>query len=90
MPTSTDINTLLIEEVLKVQLEAEQVMLEKVAKRVKRGISTVGWNETKLEDTMQLRKEIESILNDTEKLTNTKVNDSLLKAYTISKDKYFL
>ena len=73
MPTSTEaINEALLQDVLAIYSDAEDKMLKAVAKRIAKGIKTEGWNETKLKDTQLLKKEIEAILNDTSKKSNTK------------------
>ena len=56
-------------------------MLEKVAKRVKKGITDEGWNETKLKDAHALRKDIEVLLSSKSKLAKTKIGQGILKAY---------
>lgn len=70
-----------MEDVLKVYSDAEDKMLMAVAKRVSKGITTEGWNETKLKDTQVLKKEIEAILNDTTKLSHSMVSKGIIKAY---------
>lgn len=75
------LNQKLLEELLAVQLAAEDKMLKKVANRVKGNITTTGWNEKKLADTQLLRQEIQAILNDSNKLSKGKISKSLLKAY---------
>lgn len=82
MPTSTEaINEALLQDVLSIYSDAEDKMLKAVAKRIAKGIKTEGWNETKLKDTQLLKKEIEAILNDTSKKSNTKVSKGILDAY---------
>lgn len=82
MPTSTEaINEALLQDVLAIYSDAEDKMLKAVAKRIAKGIKTEGWNETKLKDTQLLKKEIEAILNDTSKKSNTKVSKGILDAY---------
>lgn len=79
--TGLELNQKLLEELLKIQIDAETKMLQKVANRVKRGITTTGWNEQKLQDVQLLRKEIEAILSNTDKLSKIYINKSLIKAY---------
>ena len=81
MAVNTDINEALLQDLLAIYTDAENQMLEKVAKRVKKGITDEGWNEQKLKDTQQLRKEIEALLNNKGKLAKTKVGQGILKAY---------
>lgn len=81
MAINTDINEALLQDLLAIYTDAENQMLEKVAKRVKKGITDEGWNEQKLEDVQKLRKEVESLLNNKGKIAKTKVGQGILKAY---------
>lgn len=76
-----DINEALLKDVLVIYSEAEDKMLKAVAKRVAKGIKTEGWNETKLKDTQALKSEIEKILNDTAKKSNSTVSSGIIEAY---------
>lgn len=82
MATSTDLNKVLLEQIYLLYTNAENQMLDKVAKRVKNGIKTTGWNETKLADIQKLRKEINSIMNDTNKIAKSGMSQTILNAYT--------
>lgn len=81
MAIDTNINEALLQDLLAIYTDAENQMLEKVAKRVKKGITEEGWNEGKLQDVQQLRKEVESLLNNKSKLAKLKVGQGILKAY---------
>lgn len=81
MAVQKDINEALMEDILKIYSDAEDKMLKAVAKRVAKGITTEGWNERKLKDTQALKKEIEKILADTDKLSKTAVSSGILKSY---------
>ena len=76
-----DINEALINDVLQIYADAEDKMLKAVAKRVSKGITTEGWNETKLKDTQILKNEIEKVLNSTSKLSKSKVSKGIIEAY---------
>lgn len=76
-----DINEALLKDVLAIYSEAEDKMLKAVAKRVAKGIKTEGWNETKLKDTQALKSEIEKILNDAAKKSNSTVSSGIIEAY---------
>ena len=76
-----DINEALINDVLQIYADAEDKMLKAVAKRVAKGITTEGWNETKLKDTQILKNEIEKVLNSTSKLSKSKVSKGIIEAY---------
>ena len=60
---------------------AEDKMLKAVAKRVAKGIKEEGWNENKLKEVQLLHNEIEKILADTKKLSDTKVSQGIIDAY---------
>lgn len=82
MATDTgEINKVLLEEVFRIYQDAEYQMLKKVAKRVKRGITSEGWNEVKLKDVQMLNEDIGKILKDTSSLTKGHLNKGLIKAY---------
>ena len=82
MPTNTEaINEALLQDVLAIYTDAEDKMLKAVAKRVAKGIKTEGWNETKLKDTQQLKKEIEKIIANTSKVSSAKVSKGIIEAY---------
>ena len=78
---SEDINDALLNDVLAIYSDAEDKMLKLVAKRVAKGIKSEGWNETKLKDTQLLKKEIESILNNTTKKSKSVVSKGIIEAY---------
>lgn len=81
MDLDKDINEALLEDILMIYADAEDKMLKAVAKRVAKGITTEGWNETKLKDTQVLKKEIEKILANTTKLSKNKVSKGIIDAY---------
>ena len=59
MAIETDINKALLDDIYAIYSQAETEMLEKVAKRVAKGITTEGWNERKLSEVQKLKKDIE-------------------------------
>ena len=81
MAINTDINEALLQDLLAIYTQAENQMLEKVAKRVKKGITDEGWNEEKLRDVHELRNEISALLTNKSKLAKTKIGQGILKAY---------
>jgi DNA anti-recombination protein RmuC len=81
MSISTEINEKLLQQVYSIYAESEQKMLEKVAKRVKRGINEVGWNEEKLADVQSLKKEIGKLMKDTNAVAKSKVSRGIVDAY---------
>lgn len=82
MPISSEVlNQKLLEDLLVIQTRAEEKMLRKVANRVKKGITTSGWNEQKLQDTQLLRQEITAILNNKDLMSKSLIQKSILKAY---------
>jgi len=81
MAISTEINKQLVQDVFRTYNDAESIMLEKVMKRVKRGVQQEGWTEIKYNDMVSLRQDLERTLLRTEELTNGKIHDSIIKAY---------
>ena len=81
MATNTDINEALLQDLLAIYTDAENQLLEKVAKRVKRGVTEEGWTEQKLEEATALRQEVEALLKDKNKVAKLKVGQGILKAY---------
>jgi hypothetical protein len=75
------INEALLEDVLAIYTQAEIEMLEKVSKRVAKGITTEGWNEKNLAETQKVKAELEKVLSDTSKLGKSKVSKGILEAY---------
>ncbi len=68
-------------DVLAIYSQAEQEMLEKVAKRVAKGITTEGWNEQKLSDTQKLNKELSALMKKVNKKGKKKVAVEVAKGY---------
>lgn len=81
MAVNKDINEALMNDILMIYSDAEDKMLKAVAKRVAKGIKTEGWNEQKLKNTQLLKKEIEKVIKDTDKLSNAKVSKGIIDAY---------
>ena len=68
-------------DVLAIYSQAEQEMLEKVAKRVAKGITTEGWNEQKLSDTQKLNKELSELMQKANKKGKKKIAVEIAKGY---------
>ena len=68
-------------DVLAIYSQAEQEMLEKVAKRVAKGITTEGWNEQKLSDTQKLNKELSELMQKANKKGKKKIAVEVAKGY---------
>ncbi len=81
MAISAEINKLLADKMFAIYSQAETLMLEKVAKRVNKGITQKGWNERKLQEVTKVRKEIEKIMNNVEELAKYEVSQSIIDAY---------
>ena len=81
MAVKKDINEALMNDILMIYSDAEDKMLKAVAKRVAKGIKSEGWNEHKLKDTQDLKKEIEAILSDTSKLSSATISKGIIDAY---------
>jgi hypothetical protein len=81
MAISTEINKMLVDDVFNMYSNAEHTMLQVIAKRIKKGVISGGWDEAKLRDIQVLRSEIESILNYTNSVLGSKVEQALVDAY---------
>ena len=68
-------------DILAIYAQAEKEMLEKVAKRVAKGITTVGWNETKLKDTQELNKELAALMKKANSIGKKKIAVEVAKGY---------
>lgn len=81
MSINTDLNRQLVDQMFAIYSHAETVMLEKVKKRIEKGITEQGWNERKLKEVQSLRNELEAIMNDVNKLANSKISEGIIDAY---------
>lgn len=72
-------------DVLAIYSQAEQEMLEKVAKRVAKGITTEGWNEQKLSDTQKLNKELAALMKQANSKGKKKILASVSEGYVKGK-----
>ncbi len=68
------------EEIRRAYEEAERVMVEKVAKRLERGIESPGWAERKLAEVRQMRLELEGEVDKLAKLTPA-IEQAIQRAY---------
>ena len=74
MPMSDDkVYEQMMNDILAIYSQAENEMLEKVAKRVAKGITTEGWNESKLHDTQKLNKELLALVHQVNKRAKVKI-----------------
>ena len=85
MAIDSDINSALLEDVYAIYSQAEEEMLEKVAKRVAKGITAEGWNEQKLKETQELKKDIEKVIKDKCYKGQCLVSEDIVSAYTKGK-----
>lgn len=72
-------------DILAIYSQAEKEMLEKVAKRVAKGITTEGWNETKLKDTQELNKELAALMKKVNNTGQKKIAVEVANGYLKSK-----
>ena len=86
MAIASDINEMLLDDILNIYTQAENEMLRRLAKRVKKGIKTTGWTESKLKDVQMLKKEIESTLGNANKITKSKLSKGILQAFNLGVD----
>jgi len=81
MSISTEINKKLVTEMFNVYNNAEKIMLNKVTKRIKKGVTVPGWPEIKYKDITSLKNDIEKTLNNAQKLSKTKISEAVEQAY---------
>lgn len=81
MSISTEINRKLVTEMFSIYNDAEKIMLNKLTKRIKKGITDEGWTETKYTKITSLKRDLEKTLNDSKKLARIKVNEAIQDAY---------
>lgn len=74
-------NQLLVNQIFAIYSHAETVMLDKMAKRVAKGILQEGWTESKLKETTEMKQELEDIVKDLDKIAKHKLDKGLKEAY---------
>ena len=79
----------LFDDVVKIYAQAEQEMLAKVAKRVKKGATDTGWNEIKLDDVQSMNKQIDAILTSAQTKVMNKVSSHAKAEYMKAADIQF-
>lgn len=85
MATESDINKALLDDIYAIYSQAETEMLDKVAKRIAKGIKTEGWNEQMLKETQSLRKDIEKIIKSKVYEGQALISEDIISAYTKGK-----
>ena len=60
---------------------AELVMMDKVAKKVARGIQVEGWTAEKMSEVESIRKDMKRLLRDTNRVAKAEVQQSLIDTY---------
>lgn len=81
-----DLNDRLVERVQEIYFNAEIQMINKVKKRVERGIKFEGYNEKKLKEIQELRKEIEAISKKSNSLVKRDINDGFTTIYKAGRE----
>ena len=81
LTTTEQINKRLLERADEIYEQAEIQMLENVTKRVKRGITTPGWNEQKLKEVQDIRQTMGRMMDGTNKKMSTEMHKSILESY---------
>jgi hypothetical protein len=71
----------LAEEVRKTYVELETIILEKITKRLEKGIDTPNWLSIKLSETQKVKEEIEKLLSEFTKNSDSKVLEIVTKVY---------
>lgn len=79
--STEEINQAALQDILVLYTQAEEKMIKRVAKRVAKGAKDTGWNEDKLNEVINLKNEVESILSGTGSKVKSKVGKGILKAY---------
>jgi len=74
-------NQELADQAYTIYSNCEMQMMEAVRKRTERGITEPGWTERKQKEITVLRKDLEKIKKDTDKLHNTEISDGLMDSY---------
>lgn len=85
MAIETDINQALLDDIYAIYSQAETEMLEKIAKRVAKGITTEGWNEKKLSEVQELKKDIEKTIKTKCYEGQALISEDIISAYTKGK-----
>lgn len=85
MAIDTDVNKALLDDIYAIYSQAETEMLEKVAKRIAKGITEAGWNEKKLAEVQALKKDIEATLKSKNYKGQALVSEDIISAYTKGK-----
>lgn len=81
MAVNTGVNELVLDEVFGLYTAAEQIMLQKMAARIKKGALTPGWNEQKLNDVQAMRLELEQALNNIRGTVTPGITRAVLSSY---------
>lgn len=81
-----DLNDMLVERVQEVYFNAEIQMINKVKKRVERGIKFEGYNEKKLKEIQELRKEIETISKKSNNIAKKDINNGFVTIYKAGRE----
>lgn len=81
MPTKTELNQKLLNEVYDIYTQAEIDILKNIAKKQKKGNNVEGWAEWKLKDIQELREETRKALEGPNKKVKNIMSDNLLKIY---------
>lgn len=82
MPESNDkLYEQAMNDIFAIYEQAEKDMLEKVSKRVAKGIKEEGWNEAKLKETQELNKELATLMSKANKAGQKKIAVEVAKGY---------
>lgn len=81
MAVNTGVNELVLDEVFGLYTAAEQIMLQKIANRIKRGATIPGWNEQKLNEMQAMRLELERALGNIRGTVTPGITKSILSSY---------
>jgi hypothetical protein len=78
---STELSRSLSEELVRIYQQAEYLMLQKIAKRVKRNALDEGWTELKAKEIQEIRADIEKNALELSKLSDAELTKIIKDAY---------
>ena len=90
MPVSVDSYEHLAGEVLKLYEQAENIMLQRVAQRVSRGVTKSGWTEQKYKEIGTVRKEMQSFISELQRDREAMTRRFIEEAYTSSSSAFVM
>jgi len=81
MTVSTEINSLLADQLFAIYSHAEMLMMDKVAKRVARGLTGPTWSTEKLADVLSSKAELKAVVDDLTTIASKRVDSAIVDSY---------